>query len=90
MEKTTVEYNNKTYPAILIELPPNHPSEPDPGETVLIAGDRLGNLIWSEQCGRGWPDEAARCLDEEIAYYIPDALLNADEETLKRHLVENY
>ena len=73
MEKTTVEYNNKTYPAILIELPPNHPSEPDPGETVLIAGD-----------------EAARCLDEEIAYYIPDALLNADEETLKRHLVENY
>lgn len=90
MEKTTVTYNDKEYPAIWIELPPDHPSEPEPGETVLIAGESLGRIIWNEQCDNGWPDESARLLDEEIAYYVPDDLLNADEDTLKRHLVENY
>lgn len=90
MERISVTYNNVVYPAIRMVAPTNHPSEPSPGEEFVIAGNSLGDKIWSEQADAGWPDENARLLDEEISYYVPDEMLDADEEALVQYLIDNY
>ena len=76
-----LNFDGKEYPTRLIAL-----DMPDISGYQLISVDRLDvALMTRDGC---YVSEKARAIDEEVFFYVPDSMIDEDEQTLMRYVKE--
>ena len=76
-----LNFDGKEYPTRLIAL-----DMPDISGYQLISVDRLDvALMTRDGC---YVSEEARAIDEEVFFYVPDSMIDEDEQTLMRYVKE--
>ncbi len=76
-----LNFDGKEYPTRLIAL-----DMPDLSGYQLISVDRLDvALMTRDGC---YVSEEARAIDEEVFFYVPDSMIDEDEQTLMRYVKE--
>ena len=76
-----LNFDGKEYPTRLIAL-----DMPDLSGYQLISVDRLDvALMTRDGC---YVSEEARAIDEEVFFYVPDSMIDADEQTLMQYVRE--
>lgn len=54
--------------------------------TLLIGSHSLGSAIYNDEIG--YPDEKARCIDEQIYAYVDDEWFGYDFESFISHVLD--